>query len=52
VLEENRKLAEGGLHDVRTVLDAVVGASTGDLYTDAGRRYRTPVQPMQLDRAL
>ena len=52
VLDENRKLAEGGLNDLRTVLDAVVGSSTGDLYTDAGRRYRTPVQPMQLDRVL
>ena len=52
VLEENRRLAEGGLNDVRTVLDAVVGSTTGDLYTDAGRRYRTPAQPMQLDKAL
>ncbi|HSK96880.1 MAG TPA: flagellar export chaperone FlgN [Euzebyales bacterium] len=52
VLEDNRKLAEGGLNDVRTVLDAVVGNAAGDLYTDAGRRYRTQAQPMQLDKAL
>ena len=52
VLEDNRRLAEGGLGDVHTLLDAVIGTSTGDIYTDSGRRHRAPPQPVQLDRAL
>jgi hypothetical protein len=52
VLAENRRLAEGGLGDVRTVLDAVVGSPTGDIYTGTGQRHRAYAQPVQLDRAL
>jgi hypothetical protein len=52
VLGENRKLAEGGLGDVHTLLDAVTGTTTGDIYTDTGRRRRARSQPMQLDQAL
>jgi hypothetical protein len=52
VLAENRRLAEGGLGDVRTVLDAVAGSGAGDIYTGTGRRHRTYAQPVQLDRTL
>jgi hypothetical protein len=52
VLDENRKLAVGGLGDVHTLLDAVAGTAAGDIYTDTGRRRRTRAQPMQLDQTL
>jgi FlgN protein len=52
VLAENRRLAEGGLGDVRTVLDAVVSSPAGDTYTGTGQRHRAYAQPVQLDRAL
>jgi len=52
VLDDNRRLAEGGLGDVQTLLDAVAGSPAGDIYTDTGRRHRVHTQPMQLDRTL
>ena len=52
VLAENRRLAEGGLGDLRTVLDAVVSSPAGDTYTGTGQRHRAYAQPVQLDRAL
>jgi hypothetical protein len=52
VLDDNRRLAEGGLGDVQTLLDAVAGSPAGDIYTDTGRRYRVRTQPMQLDKTL
>jgi hypothetical protein len=52
VLDDNRRLAEGGLGDVQTLLDAVAGSPAGDIYTDTGRRHRVRTQPMQLDRTL
>lgn len=40
VTDENRRLAEGGLGDVHSLLDTVVGSTTGDIFTQMGRRHR------------
>jgi hypothetical protein len=52
LLEENRALAESGLNNVRSLLDAVADSTGAELYTDRGRRDRTHARPVKLDRVL
>lgn len=52
LLDDNRKLAATALTHLRTLLDSVADSTGTELYTDAGRRHRGAVRPVQLDRAL
>jgi hypothetical protein len=52
LLDENRALAEGGLSNLRTLLDAVADSTGAALYTETGQRHRVLVKPVQLDRVL
>lgn len=52
LLEENRALAEGGLSNLRALLDSVADSTGASLYTETGQRHRVLVKPVQLDRVL